>query len=179
MAGSRRRWGWHQLTDDFADHLVATASLPRRSLVLDIGAGLGALTLPLAEAGHRVVAIEAHPGRAAELERTVGGLARVVRADASDLRLPRQPFHVVANLPFAITSPVLRRLLHRGSLLETAHLVVQEAAARRWVGADAPGWRRWVATYEASLGEFVPRGAFMPPPRVAARLLVIVRRERG
>lgn len=176
MAGSRRRWGWHQLRPDSARQLVAAARLPPRSLVLDVGAGLGALTIPLLDAGHRVVAVEAHPGRARSLSQVVDGRARVVRVDASDLRLPRRPFHVVANVPFGITSALLRRLLHDGSRLETAHLVVQEQAAQRWAGPGAPGRRRWSRRFQVELGGRLPRDAFVPPPAVSARVLVVVRR---
>src|SRR5262249_54963846 len=66
---------------------------------------------------------------------------RVVRADASDLRLPRRPFRVVANPPFAITSQLLRRLLAPGSRLTHADLVLQRNAARRWADGRAPGAR--------------------------------------
>ena len=54
--------------------------------------------------GARVIAVELHPERVAHLRRRFGAPVRVVRADASDLRLPRQPFRVVANPPFAVTT---------------------------------------------------------------------------
>jgi 23S rRNA (adenine-N6)-dimethyltransferase len=179
VAGSRRRWGWHQLDPDVATRLVIEAGLPRRALVLDVGAGLGAVTTPLVDAGHRVIAVENHPLRARALEDLFGDQVRVVHADAADLRLPRRPFHVVANVPFGVTSALLRRLLHRGSRLESAHLVVQEQAAVRWAGPDAPGRGRWGREYVVALGRRLPPRAFVPPPRVSARVLVIVRRAGG
>lgn len=100
--------------------------------MLDIGAGDGALTGPLLATGARVVAFELHPGRAAELQRRfTGQRLTVVRADVADLRLPRQPFKVVANPPFALTTAILRRLLHPGSRLQRADLVLPEWAATR------------------------------------------------
>ncbi len=149
--------------------------------MLDVGAGTGALTAPLLAAGARVIAFETHPGRAdALLDRFASHTGRrltVVRADAADLRLPRRPFHVVANPPFGITAPLLRRLLHPASRLISAHLVVQEAAARRWTTRDAPTSTRWHAEFDVSLGSKLPRRAFTPPPRVDARLLVLRRRS--
>ena len=177
MAGSRRRWGWHQLEADAAAELVRLADLPPRALVLDVGAGLGALTAPLLAAGHRVIAVEAHAARAAHLRRLYGARVTVVQADAADLRLPRRPFHVVANPPFAITSSLLRRLLHPGSRLLSATLVVQEAAALRWAAPEAPAARRWRREYDVWLGPRRARQSFRPPPQVTSRVLHLRRTE--
>lgn len=176
MAGRRRRWGWHQLDPEVAQRLVADAGLPRRALVLDVGAGLGAITRPLVDAGHRVIAVEAHAGRAAALRDRFDGTVTVVRADAADLRLPRRPFHVVANPPFAITSALLRRLLHPGSRLVSAQLVLDERAVRRWTGPGAPGAGSWADRFALYAGRPIPRRSFAPAPAVGSRVLVVRRR---
>jgi 23S rRNA (adenine-N6)-dimethyltransferase len=175
----RTAWGWHQLDPAWARRLVADAGVGPGDLVLDVGAGHGALTVALLEAGARVIAVETHPGRLAALRARVGDDAVVVRADAADLRLPRRPFHVVANPPFAVTTPLLTRLLHPGSRLLTAHLVLQDQAARRWAGPTAPAAGRSVATFRLDVGRRLPRGAFRPPPAVPTRILVVRRRSRG
>lgn len=162
-------WGWHRLDDGWAGRLVALADLPPRSLVLDIGAGDGALTGPLVAAGHRVIAVERHPARAAVLRATFGRGVTVVVADAADLRLPRRPFHVVANPPFGVTSALMRRLLHPGSRMITGTLILQTPAARRWAGERRDGGR-------FTLGPPVPRSAFRPRPRVDCRVLRVERR---
>jgi 23S rRNA (adenine-N6)-dimethyltransferase len=176
VAGQRRRWGWHQLHPEAAERLVAGARLPARALVLDVGAGTGAITQPLVDAGHRVIAVEAHPGRAAELRERFGNRITVVRADAADLRLPRRPFHVVANPPFGITSALLRRLLHPGSRMASATVVLEERAVRRWTGPAAPAGQRWAPVFEVVAGPPVQRRCFTPRPAVDARLLLIRRR---
>ena len=176
MAGQRRRWGWHQLAPEVARQLVADAHLPKRSLVLDIGAGGGAITQPLVDAGHRVIAVEAHRGRADELRDRFDSGVTVVRADAADLRLPRRPFHVVANPPYGIVAPLLRRLLSRGSQLRSAHLVVDARAVKVWTSHRAPGVGRWAAELDVRGGPPVRRSAFRPPPHVDSRILVIRRR---
>ena len=178
MAGGGCRWGWHQLDAEWARRVVTAAAIRPGELVLDIGAGEGALTLPLVEAGARVIAVELHPQRAAALAQRFAGERRVtvVRADAADLRLPTRPFSVVASVPYAVTTPVLRRLTHGGSRLVRAHLVVQDGAARRWSSPAAPAATRWQRTFRASLGRSVPRRAFSPPPRVDSRVLVLERR---
>lgn len=174
MARSRR-WGWHQLDSEWAERLVTDAPLTPGCIVLDIGAGTGTITGPLLAAGVRVIAVESHPQRARQLRERFGNDIVVVQTDAGDLRLPRRPFHVVANPPFAITSPLLRRLLHPGSRLLSARMVVQEQAAIRWSAPGAPAAPRWRRTFEISVGPRVPRRAFRPPPRVDPRILRIDR----
>lgn len=171
-----RAWGWHALDAAWARRLVDEAGITAGMLVLDIGAGSGALTVALLDAGARVVAIEVHPGRAGELRRRFGAHVTVVRADAADLRLPRRPHRVVANPPFAITTALLRRLLQPGSRLVGADIVLAEAAARRWASPQAPGRVRWDIDYVAGPGRRLPRSAFRPRSPVDVRVLQIRRR---
>lgn len=176
-ASGNARWGWHRLAPAFAQRLVADAGIAPGDLVVDIGAGTGALTAPLVAAGARVVAVELHPARVAALRaRFAGDDVTVVRADVADLRLPRRPFRVVANPPFAVTSQVLGRLLAPGSRLVRADIVLQRGAARRWAAGRAPGAGRWVRDYAVGLGRPVPRRAFTPPPAVDCATLVVTRR---
>lgn len=178
MAGrqSRRAWGWHQLDPHWAERLVVAAGVGRGDLVLDIGAGRGAITRPLVAAGATVVAVERHPQRAAELRAAFGRRVTVVMADAGDLRLPRRPYHVVANPPFAATSALLRRLLQPGSRLDSAHLVLDERAVGRWAGSTAPGALRWQRDFRVVVGDRLPRSAFDPPPDTRCRVLTLHRR---
>jgi 23S rRNA (adenine-N6)-dimethyltransferase len=176
VARSRPRWGWHQLDATWAERIVDASGVGRGDLVVDIGAGGGALTEPLVASGARVIAVERHPGRASTLRSRFGRDITVVQADAADLRLPRRPFHVVANPPFAVTTAILRRLLHQGSRLQSAHLVLNVDAARRWASPSAPAARRWQREHEPALGARVPRRAFRPPPPSDCRLLHLHRR---
>jgi 23S rRNA (adenine-N6)-dimethyltransferase len=170
--------GWHRLSSTEATRLVAESGLGEGDLVLDVGAGDGALTVPLLAAGARVIAVETHQGRLATLRRLAQQERRltVVRADGADLRLPRLGFHVVANPPFAITSALLRRLLQPGTRLLDAHLVLQQAAALRWAGPHAPAASRWQRVHDPELGRVIPRRRFTPAPAVDTRVLVLRRR---
>jgi 23S rRNA (adenine-N6)-dimethyltransferase len=179
-AGGNVRWGWHRLGDRWAERLVADANIVPGELVLDIGAGDGAITAPLVAAGARVVAVEMHPQRLAVLRRRFADApVTVVRADAADLRLPRRPFRVVACPPYAITSAVLRRLLAAGSNMVAADLILQHAAARRWADGAAPGAGRWRHEFTATLGPRVPRVAFTPRPAIDTTTLVLRRVPSG
>ncbi|WP_159795053.1 rRNA adenine N-6-methyltransferase family protein [Puerhibacterium puerhi] len=170
--GSRRAWGWHPLRADFARAVVADAGVLPGELVLDLGAGTGALTHHLVAAGARVVAVELHPGRAQALrERFAGADVRVVAVDLAAVRWPRRPFRVVASPPYGHTTALVRALLDRRTALVRADLVLQRQAARRLAEryAGAPRWHVEVA-------RALPRRAFSPPPRVDSAVLVVRRR---
>jgi 23S rRNA (adenine-N6)-dimethyltransferase len=156
---------------------VQEARLGPGDWVVDIGAGRGALTAPLYATGAHVIAVEAHPGRAAYLRGRFGVSIVVASADAEDLRLPRRPYHVIANPPFAISSPLLRRLLQPGSRLITARLILARQTALRWAAPDAPGGARWRREFDARPGLRLPRSAFRPSPRVDVQVLEIHRRK--
>jgi 23S rRNA (adenine-N6)-dimethyltransferase len=165
--GSRRAWGWHRLDHKWAARIVAQAGVRPGELVLDIGAGDGALTAPLIRAGARVVAVELHPGRAARLRHQFPE-ATVVHADAASLRLPSRPFRVVASPPYGITAGLLGLLLAPGSRLVAADLVLQRATARKHTSRRNRGFR-------VTMGTAVPRRAFHPPPHVDSAVLVVRR----
>jgi 23S rRNA (adenine-N6)-dimethyltransferase len=170
------RWGWHQLDRAWARRLVVEAEVRPGDLVVDAGAGTGALTRPLVAAGARVIAVELNRARAKRLRDAFGETIVVVQADAGDLRLPRRPFRVIANPPFAAADRLIRRLLAPGSRLLDAHLVVSRSTGRRWSGNRAPGFGRWSAGFTLTVGPAVPRQVFRPAPPRDPVLLRIVRR---
>lgn len=170
--GRARRWEWHRLDDQWAARLVAFAEIRPGDLVLDVGAGTGAITHQLVNAGARVVAVELHPGRVADLRtRFATAPVKVVRADAHDLYLPRRRFKVVANPPFGASIALVRRLTTPGSRLEGAALVVPTWLATRFV--PRPGPSKGLFRYER--GPRIPGRAFVPPPPTAPVVLVIRR----
>jgi 23S rRNA (adenine-N6)-dimethyltransferase len=176
-APRRRPWGWHQLADSWASRIVSAAHIRSGELVLDLGAGEGALTAHLVAAGARVIAVELHPVRRERLrKRFAGQSVTVVNADAAQLRLPTRPFRVLASPPYAVSSAILRILLSRGSRLQSADLVLQRATVERFVQGRAPGAARWTRDFVTRRGLTLPRSAFWPPPSVDSAVLVIRRR---
>ena len=168
MAG--RRWGWHELDDAWAERVVASARLPARSLVYDLGAGRGALTRPLLDAGHDVIAVELHGGRAEALRHRCP-TARVVERDLRDVWFSDRPCHVVANPPFDGVGSLLRAATDRRHGVRSVTVLVERRVARAWATTRRPA--RWQASVELT----VPRRALDPAPRVDLDVLRLTRRR--
>ena len=184
MAGRARQrwWGWHELDPRWAERLVADAGIQRGDLVVDVGAGHGAITRALVDAGAaKVIAVELHSGRADALRRRFRDHAHrvvVVNADAADLRLTRRPYRVVANPPFAVSTAILRRLLAPGSRLLRADLILPRPVVARWSAGRAPGANRWTREFIVEPGLHLPPSALRPPPPMPVGTLRIVSRRR-
>jgi 16S rRNA (adenine1518-N6/adenine1519-N6)-dimethyltransferase len=152
--------------------------------VLEIGPGLGILTGGLLAAGARVTAVELDRGLVAVLRETFvadveAGDLRIVEGDALDqdlVRLVPEPYDVVANLPYHITSPILHRLLGEAPRPGRLVLMVQREVAERV--AAAPGGMSYLSVFcqyhaRARVAFRVPREAFDPAPKVESAVLVL------
>src|SRR3712207_2614049 len=130
---SRRELGQNFLKDKrVARRIVAECGVGKGDLVVEFGAGGGMLTRQLARASGQVVAVEYDPYWVMHLrERFLGDdNVRVVQGDALTVRLPKEPFVVVANIPFNITTFILPRLLDDPTTpLQSARLLVQKQVA--------------------------------------------------
>jgi 23S rRNA (adenine-N6)-dimethyltransferase len=181
-----RAYGQHLLVDPaVVERLLARLELRPGDLVVDVGAGRGALTLPLAAAGVRVLAIERDRDLVRELQAAVerAGLAARVQLRRADLRQvpwPRSTYRVVANPPFALSTALLSRLLDdpaRGPV--SATLLLQREVARKRARQPASTLRSaaWSPWWTFELGDTVPRAAFRPVPAVDTAWLHVVRRD--
>ncbi len=183
MAGARvSTRGRHALRSRaFAQELVREAGVGAGDLVLDLGAGGGILTAALRDADARVLAVELDHDLAGALRVRFAGDAsiRVVEADAAQMALPRDPFAVVANLPFAHGTAILRRLLDDPTVpVRKVDAIVEwglaEKRARVWPSTQLSCY--WGAWHTLSIVRRVPRQAFAPPPSVDAAVFRAVRR---
>lgn len=171
--------------------IVRTASVGPDDVVVEIGPGLGSLTLALLAACERVVAVEIDPVLAGRLARTVrerrpdlAGRLEVVTADALAVReLPGPPVTaLVANLPYNVAVPVLLTFLERFETIRRVLVMVQEEVADRL--AAAPGSRTYgvpsvKAAWYADVRRAgrVARTVFWPAPNVDSGLVSLTRRE--
>ncbi len=145
--------------------------------VVEIGAGGGALTRPLAALGRPLTAVELDPRRVAHLRSDLGESVRVVRADALAWRHPEAPHVVVSNVPFHLTTAILRKLLGERSWTDAVLLTQWEAARRRCgVGGTSLLTVQWTPWYEFALDRRVPASAFRPSPSVDGGLFTVHRR---
>lgn len=160
--------------------LVAAAGLPADVTVLEIGPGLGSLTRYLARAARRVVAIELDQNLIPILETVLAGQenVRVMHGDIlkiklADLELP-QGYIVVANIPYYITSAILRRLLETQTRPSRLVLTVQREVAERICAG--PGDHSLLSLSVQVYGAprpvlHIPAGAFYPPPQIDSATL--------
>ncbi|MFL6123046.1 rRNA adenine N(6)-methyltransferase family protein [Actinophytocola sp.] len=166
--------GVHLLSDArVITRLVTAAGLGAGDLVVDFGAGPGTITAPLARTGSRVLAVERDARFVADLRRRFAGCAevRVVHEDLRTVRLPRRAFAVVASIPFAVSTPLLRRLLTPvTSGFSHAELVVEWGLARRLTAACPrdleSAW--WSCRFTLTVRRRIPARCFSPAPRVDA-----------
>ena len=170
--------------------IVRTAGVDAGDVVVEVGPGLGSLTLGLLATGAHVIAVEVDPVLAAALPATVEermpsarGRLDTVAADALTVTsLPGPaPTALVANLPYNVAVPVLLHALETWSGIETALVMVQAEVADRIVAP--PGSRTygvpsvkvgWWAT--ATRAGAIPRAVFWPVPNVDSALVRLVRR---
>lgn len=146
--------------------------------ILELGAGNGAVTEALLTLDRPVTAVELDPRSAAHLRHRFGRHVAVVQADLLTVEL-RVPHDVVSNVPFGITTPLLRRLLAQRSW-QTAVLLVQWEVARKraGVGGTTMLTADWWPWYEFILDRRVPAAAFTPVPAVDGGILLVRRRDR-
>ena len=172
-----KRIGQHFLADaSVVQTLLDRAGLRPTDRVVEIGPGLGVMTLPLAQRVSAVTAIEVDPRLVDFLRQQLPAGAPVDVVEEDALRfdyhtLPAPPYRLVANLPYHITSPLLLHLLDHGDCFTDLTVMVQREVADRLLATPGEkdfGRLTLRVTYTAEVEPLlhVPRDAFYPPPQV-------------
>ncbi|MFJ6566740.1 23S ribosomal RNA methyltransferase Erm [Streptomyces sp. NPDC091292] len=182
MPTSFSRPGRHELGQNFLHDqsvirsvvdLVARTDGP----VIEIGAGDGALTLPLQRLGRQLTGIEIDDRRAARLARRTHPSTAIVHADFLRYAMPATPHVLVGNLPFHQTTAMLRHILGAPGWTEAVLLVQWEVARRRaGVGGATLMTAQWWPWFEFGLVQRVSAAAFRPRPGVDGGLMTMARR---
>ena len=199
--------GRHELGQNFLADRALIAAVRRlvadetAGPIIELGAGDGALTGPLAGLGRPVTALEIDPRRVRRLrerfdDRPGGGGAigerrsgdgqgggqrgatvTVVQADVLRHRFPAAPHTVVGNVPFHLTTAIIRKLMREPGWSHAVLIVQWEVARRRaGIGGASLLTASWWPWYEFGLDRRIPAAAFRPVPSVDAGLLLMRRR---
>lgn len=183
-----RRYGQHFLVDpNTIRRIVRLAAIEPDETILEIGPGLGSMTVALADAARRVVAVEIDSKVIEVLGEVLGDAnnVEVVVGDAMEIDLARAlggRARIVANLPYSVATPIFLRILDQVPEVSGGLVMVQRELGERWTaspGSRAYGSVTVHAAYhaEVAIAGDVPPTVFMPPPDVASVLVRFTRRR--
>jgi 16S rRNA (adenine1518-N6/adenine1519-N6)-dimethyltransferase len=188
----RKRWGQHFLVDrNILSKVLRTAELENGDVILEIGPGLGEMTLALARQVKKVIAVE--------IDRKLVKILREKTADFSNImviegdvlktgfeqlyRQGHQQLKVVANLPYQISTPLLFRFIESKQLFSTLTLMLQREVAERMIAS--PGGKDYgplsiftQSVSDLSIQFYIKPSAFFPPPKVESAVIHMVWKER-
>ena len=180
---AKKSLGQHWLRDQAVlAAMCAAADVTAADTVLEIGPGLGTLTEILTERAARVVAVEFDKQLAKELGvRVQADNLHIVSSDILSFDLTSLPpdYKVVANIPYYLTSNLIRVLSETPNPPRTAALLIQKEVAERV--AAGPGAMSLLSVtaqfyWRVSLGRVVPAELFEPAPKVDSQILILKRR---
>lgn len=186
MSAPKKSLGQHWLKDRAVLASIADAAgIKDDDTVLEIGPGLGTLTSELLRRASKVIAVELDEDLAAKLPGQFPGKnLEVVQQDILSFDLSPLPtnYVVVANVPYYITSKIIRLLMSAGNKPRCVVLLIQKEVAERL--AAEPGNMSILAISaqvfaEVSLGDVVPAALFTPPPKVDSQVVILETRTQS
>ena len=180
----KKSLGQHFLRDPLIiEGILDRAKFEKTSTVMEIGAGLGALTFPLAARVRQVIAVEKDGTLVQRLSAGLGregvGNVTVIHEDILKLDLAslvKEKIEVIGNIPYNISSPLIEKLIRNRALISRAVLTLQHELAARLTaspGNKAYGALTVLIQYHAHLSSLleVPRQAFYPKPKVSSSVV--------
>lgn len=170
---------------ELVKELIGHSNIRKNDTVYDIGAGSGTISSVLAERVKRVVSVEIEPRAADKLKRNMAQFpnVEVISGDFLKLALPNEPFKVFANIPFHLSSPILKKLTESDRHPKAIYLIVQKQFANKLL-IEKSGFTgllgvsiapRWIARVRRPL----KRTDYYPHPNVDTVLIEIKPREEG
>ncbi|HYI21539.1 MAG TPA: 16S rRNA (adenine(1518)-N(6)/adenine(1519)-N(6))-dimethyltransferase RsmA [Candidatus Limnocylindrales bacterium] len=189
LTANRRRSQNHLVDGQVLEDIIDLAAPVEGGRVLEIGPGLGILTSALLTRGAKVTAVEVDPRLVGHLrtrlDAAIGaGQLELVEGDALDIAvtdLVHEPYDLVANIPYHITSPLMHHVLGGEPRPKRFVLMVQREVAERI--AAKPGDMSYLSVFvqyhaDVRVGRIVPASAFEPAPEVQSAVLVGETRPR-
>jgi 16S rRNA (adenine1518-N6/adenine1519-N6)-dimethyltransferase len=185
LPSTKKSLGQHWLQDELSlEAMVASADVQPGDTVLEIGPGPGTLTQLLVRSAKHVVAVEFDDDLARELpQRVPADNLKVVHQDILSFDLTSLPpnYKVVANIPYYLTSNLLRTLCESPNHFSMGSILIQKEVAERVCAS--PGSMSILAVSvqfycEVGLGPLVPARLFTPPPKVDSQILMVSWREQ-
>lgn len=182
---AKKSLGQHWLTDFMSlSSMCDAVQVADGDTILEIGPGVGTLTELLVERADKVIAVEFDQDLAKELPKRVPeSNLHIVHQDILKFNLTELPsgYKVVANIPYYLTSNLIRVLSESSNPPEQAALLVQKEVAHRV--AAKPGDMSVLSVtaqfyWEVSLGPLVPAKLFTPPPKVDSQILILKGRSK-
>ena len=183
----RKKYGQNFLTDEgILESIVSEAEISKEDIVLEIGPGLGALTVYLLNAAKKVIAVEVDKMLIPILKETLAGAKNLVLINDDILKTdfdtlisehaPEAKVKVVANLPYYITTPVVIKLLEKAPVIESITVMVQKEVAGRMCskpGSKAYGALSLAVSYysKPEIVLDVSRNCFIPRPDVDSSVI--------
>lgn len=168
-----------QILDEIAD--LAAVGIDEQTVCLEIGPGLGTLTSSLLKRFPKVIAVEFDARLAENLPKSFPGKnlevlnQDILQTDVAGL-VAGSPYVVAGNIPYYITSPIIRHLLEANPRAERIVLLVQKEVAERVAAREGEQSLLSLSVQnsaEVELGPVVPANEFTPPPKVDSRILVL------
>ena len=187
-----KKLGQHFLTDrNILNKVIRTAEVKPEDVILEVGSGLGGMTLALAEKANRVLTVEIDSRLVEQLKKKVSALSNIKVIEGDILKIhfdllfreAGKPLKVVANLPYQISTPLLFRFIESKKFFSSFTLMLQRELAERIVAS--PGGKAYgpLSIYmqlflDLSIRFFIKPSAFFPPPQVESAVVQMVWKEK-
>ena len=188
----RKRWGQHFLVDrNILNKVVRAAELEKGDVILEIGSGMGEMTLALARQVKKVIAVEIDRKLVKILKERTAEFSNITFIEGDILKISfeelyrqgQQQLKVVANLPYQISTPLLFRFIESKQLFSSLSLMLQREVAERMIAH--PGGKDYgplsiftQSVSDLSIQFYIKPSAFFPPPKVESAVIRMVWKER-